>query len=61
MKLSQLHENGHWLPLKGYPGSVAPKAGKKTMSFLLHPNERKKVGITQGGEFGQKDKRNRDL
>lgn len=59
MKLSLLHEAGHWNVLKDYPNSTLPNKGKQMISPLLHPKDRNQAGITQGGEFGKSGKRRR--
>jgi hypothetical protein len=48
MKLSMLYENGHWETFKRHPGQLGnsgktrKRYKKQEMSFLTHPEDRKK-------------------
>jgi len=45
MKLSLLHEAGHWQVFQSYQGSLAPGTGTKVHTIFVDPKERRRSYI----------------
>lgn len=54
MKLSLLHETGHWQVLRNYPGSIV-RGGTNTHTIFVDPKERRRsfTGKNARGVWGR--------